>query len=88
MTPKTQTENVNQRHLKCEPVTPKTRTCDTQNTNKKCELKEYSKPNLKSERNWGVIVTMTRTRVKEKTKQTGLSEGEGSVRKKLCVRVS
>jgi len=68
MTPKTRTENVNQWHPKRKPMTPKT---STKNVNL-----ESSKPNLKSEQNWGVIETMARTTVKEKAKRTWFSEGE------------
>jgi len=40
-------------------------TNDTQNANRKCQVKECSKPNLKSERNWGVIEVMTQWHVQQ-----------------------
>jgi len=53
----------------------KKRTNDTQNANRKRQLKECSKPNLKSERKWGSDWnndTMVHTTVKKKAKCQGL----------------
>jgi len=50
-------------------------TNDTQNANRKRQLKECSKPNLKSERNWRSnwnYDIMTHATVKDKAKQLGL----------------